>query len=206
MGFKRGAMFGLDARIALAIFGALSVISGASLYSAIQESKITSLYVQIKEFEKAIESFMLDTGRKISSDASWVYLSEVASGKEKLTANVINGWNGPYMPGETFAGVWYKFLGKSNKIEIVARDSFYRCLVPSFSGNSLNTKSYAQVFHQVRVSNADETHGYPYSFVKEFHDKYDNDGDYSNGYIIISPETADSSRGCLYIKMLDMYI
>ena len=36
---KKGAMFGLDARIALAIFGALSVISGAALYSAIKESK-----------------------------------------------------------------------------------------------------------------------------------------------------------------------
>ena len=34
--FKRGAMFGLDARIALAIFGALLVISSAALYSAIQ--------------------------------------------------------------------------------------------------------------------------------------------------------------------------
>lgn len=32
---KKAAMFGLDARIALVIFGALSVISGAALYSAI---------------------------------------------------------------------------------------------------------------------------------------------------------------------------
>jgi type II secretory pathway pseudopilin PulG len=205
MSLKKGAMFGLDARIALAIFGALSVISGASLYSAIQESKITSLYVQLKEFEKAIESFMLDTGRKISSDSSWVYMSEIASGKEKLTTNDIDAWNGPYMPDESFGGVWYRFLGKSDKIEIVARSSFYNCTVPSFSGSSSDIKKYIQVFHEVRVSNADETHGYPYSFVKDFHDKYDNDGDYSNGYIIVSPETADSSRGCLYIKMLDMY-
>tara|TARA_Y100001960_G_scaffold319101_1_gene389950 strand:- start:3597 stop:3728 length:132 start_codon:yes stop_codon:yes gene_type:complete len=36
---KKAAMFGLDARIALAIFGALSVISGAVLYSAIQDAK-----------------------------------------------------------------------------------------------------------------------------------------------------------------------
>lgn len=44
---NKGAMFGLDARIALAIFGALSVISGAALYSAIQESstvKITTIF------------------------------------------------------------------------------------------------------------------------------------------------------------------
>ncbi len=43
---NRGAMFGLDARIALAIFGALSVISGAALYSAIKESRITSLLTE----------------------------------------------------------------------------------------------------------------------------------------------------------------
>lgn len=36
---KKGAMFGLDARIALAIFGALSVISGAALYSAYKTQK-----------------------------------------------------------------------------------------------------------------------------------------------------------------------
>jgi hypothetical protein len=30
--YKKGAMFGLDARIALAIFGALSVISGVASY------------------------------------------------------------------------------------------------------------------------------------------------------------------------------
>ncbi len=39
---KKAAMFGLDARIALVIFGALSVISGAALYSAIQQAKTTA--------------------------------------------------------------------------------------------------------------------------------------------------------------------
>ncbi len=40
---NKGAMFGLDARIALAIFGALSVISGAALYSAIKQAKVTQV-------------------------------------------------------------------------------------------------------------------------------------------------------------------
>jgi hypothetical protein len=38
-------MFGLDARIALAIFGALSVISGAALYSAIQDARVTAIVI-----------------------------------------------------------------------------------------------------------------------------------------------------------------
>jgi len=45
---NKGAMFGLDSRIALAIFGALSVISGAALYSAIQEAKATALYNELR--------------------------------------------------------------------------------------------------------------------------------------------------------------
>lgn len=62
MFYKKGAMFGLDARISLAIFGALSVISGAALYSAIQNSKATALYVQLSELGKAWESYYIDTG------------------------------------------------------------------------------------------------------------------------------------------------
>ena len=50
---KKGAIFGLDARIALTIFGALSVISGAALYSAIQESKVVALYTEFQEIGKA---------------------------------------------------------------------------------------------------------------------------------------------------------
>tara|TARA_Y100001960_G_C14595815_1_gene788039 strand:- start:886 stop:1026 length:141 start_codon:yes stop_codon:yes gene_type:complete len=45
---KKGAMFGIDARIALAIFGALSAISGAALYSAIQQSKVTVLVTELE--------------------------------------------------------------------------------------------------------------------------------------------------------------
>ena len=39
-------MFDLDARIALVIFGALSVISGAELYSSIQTAKNTAVVAQ----------------------------------------------------------------------------------------------------------------------------------------------------------------
>ncbi|HAG52695.1 MAG TPA: hypothetical protein DCL21_02800 [Alphaproteobacteria bacterium] len=59
---QKGAMFGLDARIALAIFGALSVISGAALYSAIQNAKAISLLTELQEVGKATESYYLDTG------------------------------------------------------------------------------------------------------------------------------------------------
>ena len=95
-GFKttRAAMFGLDARIALAIFGALSVISGAALYSAIQQSKVVALVSDLNEASKAIEAFMLDTGQNLP------VFSATIINMQRLIENPtsIAGWNGPYFP------------------------------------------------------------------------------------------------------------
>lgn len=96
---KKAAMFGLDARIALAIFGALSVISGASLYSAIQDAKAMALIVELKEVGKAWEQFYLDTGVNISridpnvGDAEY----DILKSNELIADPGITGWNGPYL-------------------------------------------------------------------------------------------------------------
>ena len=92
---RKGAMFGLDARIALAIFGALSVISGAALYSAIQNSKATALLADLNEFGKAWESYYLDTGSdlpRLTGVAPLPHLAKVAD----LTSSAVSGWKGPY--------------------------------------------------------------------------------------------------------------
>ena len=90
---KKAAMFGLDARIALAIFGALSVISGAALYSAIQDAKVTATIVRVEEIGKAIEQYLLDTGSDVAISSAnhfnIVDLIEEPSG--------VTGWNGPYL-------------------------------------------------------------------------------------------------------------
>ena len=91
---KKGAMFGLDARIALAIFGALSVISGAALYSAIQESRITSLLTEYNEVGKAWESFYLDTGVQLGKVPG--YHNRFYTG-QLVTDEGIDGWKGPYI-------------------------------------------------------------------------------------------------------------
>ncbi|MCP4355234.1 MAG: hypothetical protein GY793_06305 [Proteobacteria bacterium] len=53
---NKGAMFGLDARVALAIFGALSVITGAALYSAISAAKGARYSHFFNELVKATEA------------------------------------------------------------------------------------------------------------------------------------------------------
>ena len=84
-------MFGLDARIALAIFGALSVISGAALYSAIQQSKVISLLADLNEVGKALEQYILDTGQEPPATSGLLL-----NARELITSSV-SGWNGPYL-------------------------------------------------------------------------------------------------------------
>ena len=96
-------MFGLDARIALAVFGALSVISGAALYSAIGNAKATAFLYDIKEIGKAWEQYYLDTGQDLN-----LYGPTGTDANSKQTSNLVvdpgvTGWKGPYLPYSVFA-------------------------------------------------------------------------------------------------------
>jgi type II secretory pathway pseudopilin PulG len=90
---QKGAMFGLDARIALAIFGALSVISGAALYSAIQHAKVIQLNQEFLEIEKAIEAYIIDTGSNLPIESSNADVDE-------LFTSTNTSWKGPYLTGK----------------------------------------------------------------------------------------------------------
>jgi hypothetical protein len=95
---KKAAMFGLDARIALAIFGALSVISGAALYSAILQAKAISIIADMKEVGKAWEQYYLDTGFDLplrDEDESSVFYYSYKTAE--LVSSTVNGWKGPYL-------------------------------------------------------------------------------------------------------------
>jgi Tfp pilus assembly protein PilE len=92
---KKAAMFGLDARIALAIFGALSVISGAALYSAIKEAKITAIITQLNEVSKAVESYYIDTGEYLEVESSSTFRFKLS--QLFINDNNVSNWNGPYL-------------------------------------------------------------------------------------------------------------
>jgi len=94
--YNKGAMFGLDARIALAIFGTLSVIGGAALYNAIQNSKATAAISSMSEVGKAWEQHYLDTGKEILE----VHSNGLLKINELVTNIGQDGWKGPYIPYE----------------------------------------------------------------------------------------------------------
>ena len=87
---KKGAMFGLDARIALAIFGALSVISGAALYSAIKQARVIAFVTEMNEFAKAREQYLLNTGQELPVVGTRNLKTA------ELVASSVAGWKGPY--------------------------------------------------------------------------------------------------------------
>ncbi|HAG52262.1 MAG TPA: hypothetical protein DCL21_00560 [Alphaproteobacteria bacterium] len=117
---KKGAMFGLDARIALTIFGALSVISGAALYSAIKQARVVALANEFKEVVKAYEAYVLDTGKDINSG---LYTADNPT-LPLIQDDSVTGWNGPYISypqsadyasGIDHAQYDYFYISKANK-------------------------------------------------------------------------------------------
>tara|TARA_Y100001960_G_scaffold331811_1_gene430061 strand:+ start:3318 stop:3935 length:618 start_codon:yes stop_codon:yes gene_type:complete len=139
MRLTKAAMFGLDARIALAIFGALSVISGAALYSAIENAKATAVFTEIQELGKAFESYYIDTGSfpsvENADSSNWGHYVFLTKELSKNGENKSN-WQGPYTPlpinsndvehpvyGDAFIGIyeidngWYDFIGADAKCD-----------------------------------------------------------------------------------------
>lgn len=118
---QKGMFFGLDARIALAIFCVLSLLSGVVLHKALQKVESVSVIRRIDSLSKAKDFYFVDTKSNIfdvtlfsfysSSDPNpnpgveeilkklVIYISANAS----LLNNVMKDmdWNGPYITYET---------------------------------------------------------------------------------------------------------
>ena len=128
MNSKKGAMFGLDARIALAIFGVLSVIFGAALYSAIKDAKVVAIITEMDNIDKAVTSYMLDTGSYIplTTHSEDYKQRGFLKARELLESSAID-WKGPYITIEengsndyridiatSTGSYWYIYLIRKN--------------------------------------------------------------------------------------------
>jgi hypothetical protein len=83
---QQGAMFGLDARIALAIFAVLSVIAGVAAINVLGNAAVTAQVTEFSNMKKAYQEFHLATGENTTR-----FLDLVDNSSD------IQGWNGPYV-------------------------------------------------------------------------------------------------------------
>ena len=99
---QRGAMFGLDARIALAIFAGLSVIAGMAVFGTIRQTDVAALVSEFDNISKGYINYAFDTGIDIPVGATaglgFAGLYEpTAVGPPAAPL----GWNGPYITRST---------------------------------------------------------------------------------------------------------
>lgn len=99
---QRGALFGLDARIALAIFGILSVVAGVSIVTSVDGTRGQVLAGELADTAQALESFHHDLKTDIFLTLSTptekgafqaLYDNSVIMESDNLKAR----WNGPYI-------------------------------------------------------------------------------------------------------------
>ena len=95
---QRGAMFGLDARIALAIFAGLSVIAGMAVFGTIRQTDVTSLVSEFDNIGKGYINYAFDTGVDVTPGATTGL--GFAALYEDTPVDTL-GWNGPYITRAT---------------------------------------------------------------------------------------------------------
>ncbi len=102
---QRGAMFGLDARIAMAIIGALSLVGGATMFTTSSEVKAKALIKDFEAYKAAVEGMQYDIKRDIYT--SVVTGVEHAALRAFASLNDVTmlepayrtHWLGPYLKG-----------------------------------------------------------------------------------------------------------
>tara|TARA_Y100001960_G_scaffold29331_1_gene25601 strand:+ start:813 stop:1430 length:618 start_codon:yes stop_codon:yes gene_type:complete len=179
---KKGAMFGLDARIALAIFGALSVISGAALYSAIKTAKMEQLRQYLVEFSKATEAYYLDNGKKIPQyTASTLMAPDLLENRESLVT-----WKGPYLNSNKVNSFSMKdnitkMLGDASNVSIyLASFSPWATNLGTWNTCALNDKDCASYIGFSSSGNLSAASLYPQVF-KDLDELVDGGDGPSNG-------------------------
>ena len=187
---KQGAMFGLDARIALAIFGALSVISGAALYSAIQDSKVIAIITELQEVAKAHEQYYLDTGELLSVKTG--HFLDV----NELISSTKNGWEGPYLPYGMSDPVNGYTLTNTNFPETYLNIMQYN---DAAFGNSTNaTPCGTPCYSFLRLGKV------PVEIADAIDAKVDGENDRLNGKVRVYVESTDPTKKIVFYKSLKL--
>jgi len=176
---NRGAMFGLDARIALAIFGALSVISGAALYSAIKEAKVTAFLVKLEEISKAIDAYRIDVGREVVTGTNGIVSNGGVLVKD-YDSDL--GWKGPYLSYDPSTSA-VKFIMEGKKVFTYSSGDRSTGISVLSNGKSCLADKACDIYIKVAFVSADNNVAEGVSLFNELDQKLDGGDGYKSGRI-----------------------
>lgn len=121
---QRGAMFGMDARVALLVFGSIALIGGYSMISRIGTAHAAKLVRELQALEKAFTALQTDLGQPVMhADTLGITTSDTAALFNALRRNpdsdLYPKWNGPYLNEDypishATYGTWSSDWGKAN--------------------------------------------------------------------------------------------
>jgi hypothetical protein len=127
---QTGAMFGLDARLAMVIFAALSVVVGFIGFSRIDTAREARLIREINAMDDALRAYQADMGTFFSftlKNADGLTDLEALWNKEKVKLGFQPHWNGPYLHEETrnhkIYGTWSTFYAPANREDLCTGQS-----------------------------------------------------------------------------------
>ncbi len=124
---QRGALFGIDARIAMAILGALALISGSTMHLMIPEIKAKNLIKGIEVYKASVEGMQYDLKRDIPSVItatgdlqikSFQALNDVTQIQVPFRVN----WLGPYLKSQQSDASVHKDYGQMHLIRAEQND------------------------------------------------------------------------------------
>ena len=98
---QRGAMFGLDARIALAIMASLSVVTGASMVQLMKDNRVEEMLYEHERVSSAFDAMQEDMETNLVSalnttSAVWGDLYRGLTDVSRFGAAYQPRWRGPY--------------------------------------------------------------------------------------------------------------
>lgn len=107
---QSGALFGLDARIALAVFGLLAIIVGVVSFGRVEIARKASVIAELEAFENALNHYQADmnvflpftTNKPAGDDLSAADTDlEALWSRELVKIGFHPSWNGPYLQRES---------------------------------------------------------------------------------------------------------
>lgn len=131
---QRGALFGLDARLALAIFGVLATITGFVAFGRLETARTSVVVADLQNFEKAFQHYQADLGtfflftlNKAPDDTESANDITALWDEAMVKPGFRPRWNGPYLDREHRRsrehGSWSVFYAQADRQNYCTTDS-----------------------------------------------------------------------------------